>query len=60
MAGVKKENDLLLTNGGRVLGLTCLGRERNIARKKVYECIQHINFSGAQMRTDIGEDTHGK
>ena len=43
------------TAGGRVLGLTALGRTMEEARAKVYRQIDRIRFSGMHYRTDIGK-----
>ena len=53
-AGVKKEKGQLLTNGGRVAGITCLDKNRMLARVKAYQKLKDINFLHAQMRDDIG------
>ncbi len=53
-AGTQKENDSYYTSGGRVLGVTALGKDIKNARKTAYSEIKHINFEGAQYRTDIG------
>jgi phosphoribosylamine--glycine ligase len=44
----------LLTDGGRVLGVTSVGKEFNTAIKTVYSCIEAINFPGKYYRRDIG------
>ncbi len=53
-AGTKLENDSYYTNGGRVLGVTALGKDINIAREKAYKAVSEINFEDKQYRTDIG------
>lgn len=53
-AGVDRKDGLLLTAGGRVLGLTALAETYAEARDKAYADIAKINFNGAQFRTDIG------
>ncbi|MCX8033734.1 MAG: phosphoribosylamine--glycine ligase [Thermodesulfovibrio sp.] len=54
-AGTKfNEEGQIVTNGGRVLGITALGKEIQEARQKVYGAIQLINFSGMHYRKDIG------
>jgi phosphoribosylamine--glycine ligase len=42
-----------VTNGGRVLGVTALGRDIAAARTKAYEEIAKISFEGKYSRTDI-------
>lgn len=54
-AGVKKENEKLLTNGGRVLGITNIADTLNKAIKLSYEDAKQISFEGAYYRKDIGE-----
>ncbi len=53
-AGVKKEGDRLVNSGGRVLGITALGRDKEEARKLAYQALERVSFSGAQWRRDIG------
>ena len=57
-SGLKKEDggDRLLNNGGRVLGVTCLGRNLKEARERAYEGIKKIHFDGAYYRGDIALD----
>ena len=54
-AGTKKGDDgKLLTNGGRVIGVTALGRNIEEARKKAYKNIEKIYFENMHFRKDIG------
>jgi phosphoribosylamine--glycine ligase len=53
-AGTKYQNDSLVTNGGRVLGVTASASNLEEAIRKAYEAVQKINFSGAHYRKDIG------
>ncbi|ACB50434.1 phosphoribosylglycinamide synthetase [Crocosphaera subtropica ATCC 51142] len=53
-AGTKLEDNRLLTDGGRVLGVTSRGQDFNEAIEKVYSCIEAIDFSGKYYRRDIG------
>lgn len=53
-AGTKRENGEVVTNGGRVLGLTALGKDLREAQRKAYDEIQHIRFEDAHYRKDIG------
>jgi phosphoribosylamine--glycine ligase len=55
-AGTKLEGGALLTNGGRVLGVTALGETKLIARKKAYNLASKVHFEGMQFRKDIAED----
>ncbi len=56
-SGTKEENGKILTNGGRVLGVTSVVKEFNLisAQKKSYEVINKINFEGMYYRKDIAE-----
>lgn len=54
-AGVKKENEKLLTSGGRVLGITNIADTLDKAIKLSYEDAKQISFEGAYYRKDIGE-----
>lgn len=54
-AGVEKNDGLLKTKGGRVLGITSLAENLTTARKAAYENISRIQFDGAQFRSDIGK-----
>lgn len=53
-AGVKKENNKLLSSGGRILGITCLAEDHKSARIKLYQKVQEVKFEGEQFRKDIG------
>lgn len=53
-AGTKLENGKMLTNGGRVLGVTARADTLDEALDKAYAAVKKINFDGAHYRTDIG------
>ena len=53
-AGTTLKDGQVLTSGGRVLCVTALGETVKYAQSKAYEAIQHIEFDGAQFRSDIG------
>lgn len=53
-AGVKKEDNQLLSSGGRILGITCLDENQGQARLKLYQKALEIKFQGEQYRQDIG------
>ncbi len=53
-AGTRLEGKTLLTNGGRVLGVTALGDSLKMARARAYEAVDAIRFDGMQFRGDIG------
>jgi len=52
-AGTKKENNEIVTNGGRVLSVVSTGKSFKEARKRVYDIIEKISFKGMQFRKDI-------
>lgn len=54
-AGTAINNDKLVTSGGRVLGVTALGKDLNEALEKSYKAVEQINFDGAHYRKDIGQ-----
>ena len=54
-AGTKFEDGAFKTNGGRVLGVTCLGSDLPEALAKSYAAVEKINFEGAHYRRDIGQ-----
>jgi len=54
-AGTKfDENGTIVTNGGRVLGVTATGSTLKEARTKAYEATAWVDFDNKYMRTDIG------
>ncbi|MBN8049089.1 phosphoribosylamine--glycine ligase [Paraclostridium bifermentans] len=53
-SGTKIINNKLVTNGGRVIGISAKGNSLEEASKKVYENIKKIKFEGMHYRTDIG------
>ncbi|MBR0382627.1 MAG: phosphoribosylamine--glycine ligase [Eubacterium sp.] len=54
-AGSKKQGDRIVTNGGRVLGITAKGKDLKDARKKAYEATKWVEFENKYMRNDIGK-----
>ncbi len=54
-AGTKFEDGVFKTNGGRVLGVTCLGSDLSEALAKSYAAVEKITFEGAHYRRDIGQ-----
>ena len=52
-SGTKFDNGNIVTNGGRVIGITAKGKTVKEAGKKVYENIKKINFEGMHYRKDI-------
>ncbi len=54
VAGAKLEDGHLVTNGGRVLGITERGTNLKEAIDKAYKTAQNINFDNKYYRNDIG------
>ena len=55
-AGTKfNEAGKIVTNGGRVLGITATGKDLKEARAKAYEATEWVNFANKYMRHDIGK-----
>ncbi|MCR5477766.1 MAG: phosphoribosylamine--glycine ligase [Lachnospiraceae bacterium] len=55
-AGTKfDEQGRIVTNGGRVLGITALGPDLKTAREKAYEATTWVSFENKYMRTDIAK-----
>jgi phosphoribosylamine--glycine ligase len=53
-AGTAKKDGRIVTNGGRVLGVTSLGRDVPQARQRAYAAADLIRWPGKYARTDIG------
>jgi phosphoribosylamine--glycine ligase len=53
-AGTKRVDHQLVTNGGRVLGVTAAGDTLQAALAKAYEAVGKVHFVGMQYRADIG------
>jgi phosphoribosylamine--glycine ligase len=53
-AGTNRLNETIVTNGGRVLGVTAWGSSLSAARDAAYAAVEKIHFEGAQYRRDIG------
>jgi phosphoribosylamine--glycine ligase len=56
-AGTKYNKDVIVTSGGRVLGVTAIGEQLNIEGTidKAYRAVEKITFDGAYYRSDIGK-----
>ncbi|MHB8523530.1 MAG: phosphoribosylamine--glycine ligase [Limisphaerales bacterium] len=52
-AGTAQEGDSIVTNGGRILGVTAWGKDLRSARAAAYAAVEHIHFDGARVRRDI-------
>lgn len=54
-AATAQQGNEVVTNGGRVLAITALGRDIPRAIDAVYKEVDRIHFDGAQFRRDIGQ-----
>jgi phosphoribosylamine--glycine ligase len=54
-AGTRRAGDSIVTNGGRVLGVTATGNTLSAALQKAYEAVGKIQFEGMHYRKDIGK-----
>ncbi len=54
-AGTAVKDGELVTNGGRVLGVTALGKSIADAKTRAYEAVDRIKFDGAYCRRDIAD-----
>jgi phosphoribosylamine---glycine ligase len=52
-AGTARAGEQIVTSGGRVLGVTALGKDLKSARAAAYTAVEKIHFEGAQFRRDI-------
>jgi phosphoribosylamine--glycine ligase len=55
-AGTSSDGPTVLSNGGRVIAVTSLGKTLEIALEKSYNNIENIEFEGSYFRKDIGKD----
>jgi phosphoribosylamine--glycine ligase len=54
-AGTRRDNQRLIADGGRVLGVTALGSDIDTARDSAYAAIDRIDWAGGFCRRDIGQ-----
>ncbi|MCR4923071.1 MAG: phosphoribosylamine--glycine ligase [Lachnospiraceae bacterium] len=54
-AGSKEKDGKIVTNGGRVLGITALGQDLKKARENAYKATEWVNFENKYCRKDIGK-----
>ncbi len=54
-AGTARSDGKIVTNGGRVLGVTAVGNGIENAIKNTYNAVSKISWDGAYFRTDIGK-----
>ena len=52
-AGTVLKDGQIVTNGGRVLGVTALGKDLKAAQAAAYAAVEKIHFDGAHFRRDI-------
>jgi phosphoribosylamine--glycine ligase len=52
-AGTALQNGEIVTNGGRVLGVTALGKDLRAAQTAAYAAVEAIHFEGVHYRRDI-------
>jgi phosphoribosylamine--glycine ligase len=57
-AGTALKGDQLVTNGGRILGVTSTGSTVADARERAYAACDHISFAGMRYRSDIAAMAH--
>lgn len=56
-AGTKKDGSKIITNGGRVFGVTSIAEDLKSSLEKSYKEIGGISFDGMQYRKDIGSSS---
>ncbi|MCR4690222.1 MAG: phosphoribosylamine--glycine ligase [Lachnospiraceae bacterium] len=54
-AGTAEKDGKIVTNGGRVLGITATGDDLKTARRKAYEATEWVSFDNKYKRNDIGK-----
>jgi phosphoribosylamine---glycine ligase len=54
-AGTATSDGQVVTNGGRVLGVTALGKSISVAKLQAYSAVKMIRFRGAWCRKDISD-----
>ncbi|AMV22682.1 phosphoribosylamine--glycine ligase [Planctomyces sp. SH-PL14] len=54
-AGTTAKGDQVVTDGGRVLGVTAIGNDLDDAKRKAYEAVKCIRWQGAWCRKDISD-----
>jgi len=57
-SGTALKGDILVTNGGRILGVTSTGATVAAARERAYAACEHISFAGMRYRRDIAAMAH--
>ena len=54
-AGTRAQGERVVTDGGRVLGVTALGDDLAAAKARAYDAVRRIQFPGMHYRTDIAD-----
>jgi phosphoribosylamine--glycine ligase len=54
-AGTRLQGERVVTDGGRVLGVTALGDDLAAAKARAYDAVRRIQFPGMHYRTDIAD-----
>ena len=54
-AGTALKDGRIVTNGGRVLGITAKGKDLKEARANAYKAAEWVEFENKYMRNDIGK-----
>jgi phosphoribosylamine--glycine ligase len=54
-AGTTRVGDQIVTDGGRVLGVTAIGHDLSIAKRQAYAAVKKIRWEGAWCRKDISD-----
>ena len=54
-AGTRQDGERIVTNGGRVLGITAKGADLKEARANAYKAAEWVSFDNKYMRSDIGK-----
>ena len=55
ISGAKLQDGQIVTNGGRVLGVTAKGKDLKEARANAYAATEWVQFENKYMRHDIGK-----
>ena len=57
-AGTTSSDGKIVTGGGRVLGVTALGKDVSLAISTAYDAVSKIQWDGIHYRKDIGHRAH--
>ena len=59
-AGTAEQDGMIVTNGGRVLGVTAMESSVSAAIELAYQAVNKISWRGEQHRSDIGKKAIGR